>query len=288
MPRFAGRTEANALRLLNILLGHAAIFGVAVLVSSSCSVNYPVTAFRCSPGGNSPNCPTQDGDEYICCSDDPAALRLSTIDELVTPTYQGRGGEGSPIFSGGNNQFSTSGMCVRAGSVPPSGALIDENARGCPVPCNPTWSDADIEAVCGDATICCQTVELEFEDCVLDPMAGSQGCWRPATGFDIETLGGQNLTDWGGTAHKTHQDPSGTNCEAFVTGIQPGLLPNGVSSMDVLQACYRRLTVANQRGFCLGGAGVNFCPLAQATYRDACEQRNDAEGRSGCGDVGFP
>jgi hypothetical protein len=33
---------------------------------------------------------------------------------------------------------------------------------------------------------------------------------------------------------------------------------------------------------------VNFCPLAQPTYRDACEQKNDAEGRSGCSDVEFP
>ena len=281
MPLFAGRTEANALRLLNILLGHAAIFGIAVLVSSSCSVNYPVTAFRCSPGGSSPNCP--EGEDYVCCSDDPAALDLDNLDAFVTPYYVGRGGEGTPLFSGGNNPLSTSGMCVKQGSVPPTGALADANAQGCPVPCNPTWSAGDITAVCGAHTICCQTTELDPADCVLDPQVGSTGCWRPATGLDIS--GG--LSNWAGTAHMTHQDPGGTKCEQFVLGAA-GALPNGVSSQDLLQACYRRLTVANQRGFCLGGAGVNFCPLAQPAYRDACEQRNDAEGRPGCSSVEFP
>jgi hypothetical protein len=280
------------LRLLNILLAHAAIFGLAALVSSSCSVNYPVTAFRCSPGGNQPSCPTTDGDNYICCSDDPAALLItqSGFDDLVTPKYQGRGGEGTPLFSGGNNPLSKSGMCVKEGSVPISGALADPNAAGCPVPCNPTWSNSDIQAVCGPNTICCQTVELDPADCVLDPSVGSAGCWRPATGFDIEGVGtGSNLSNWGGTAHKTHQDPSGTNCQQFVAGIPPNVLSGaGLSAQQMLQQCYRRLTVANQRGFCLGGAGVNFCPLAQPAYRDACEQMNDREGRSGCGSVEFP
>mgnify|MGYP000653296919 CR=1 FL=1 len=44
------------------------------------------------------------------------------------------------------------------------------------------------------------------------------------------------------------------------------------------------LRIADARGFCLGkSASVSACPLEQPTYRDACEQRNDAEGRSGCG-----
>ncbi len=277
------------MRLLNILLGHATVFGIAALLSSSCSVNYPVTAFRCSPGGTDPNCPSDGGEAYLCCSDDPAALRLSTIDELVTPNYQGRGGEGTPIFSGGNNPLSKSGMCVREGSVPISGALADVNAQGCPVPCNPTWSNGDIQAVCGPNTICCQTVEIEPEDCVLDTTAGDAGCWRPATGFDIEGVGTQALSNWGGTAHKTHQDPSGTNCQMFVAGLPPDVLAaQNLTAQQVQAACYRRLTVANQRGFCLGGAGVALCPLAQPAYRDACEQRNDIEGRTSCSDVEFP
>lgn len=287
MPLCGSPREANALRLLNILLGHAAIFGIAAAVSSSCTVNYPVTAFRCSPGGTEPNCPTTDDETYVCCSDDPAALLITEngINNFVTPKYTGRGGQGTPIFSGGNNPLSKSGMCVREGSVPITGALADINAQGCPVPCNPTWGKKDIEAVCGANTICCQTVELEPEDCVLDPDAGNAGCWRPATGSDIAA----GLTNWGGTAHMTHQDPSGTNCQKFVQGIPSSILSaQNLTAEEVQQACYRRLTVANQRGFCLGGAGVNFCPLAQPSYRDACEQKNDAEGRSGCGDVEFP
>jgi hypothetical protein len=273
------------------MLGHVAIFGVAAAVSSSCLVNYPVTAFRCSPGGTQPNCPTVDDEPYICCSDDPAALVITAngIDDVVTPKYQGRGGVGTPIFSGGNNPLSKSGMCVREGSVPITGALADINAQGCPVPCNPTWDNSDIQAVCGPSTICCQTAEIEPEDCVLDTtVGGSGGCWRPATGNDIEGVGAQGLTNWGGTAHKTHQDPSGTNCQKFVAGIPSNLLSDDLSAQDVQRECYRRLTVANQRGFCLGGAGVSFCPLAQPTYRDACEQKNDAEGRSGCSSVEFP
>lgn len=287
MPRFGSPREANALRLLNILLGHAAIFGVAAAVSSSCLVNYPVTAFRCSPGGTEPNCPTVDDEPYICCSDDPAALVITEtgIDDFVPPKYQGRGGVGTPIFSGGNNPLSKSGMCVRQGSVPITGALADANAQGCPVPCNPTWDPDDITLVCGPQTICCQTVEIEAADCVLDMSVGSAGCWRPASGNDI-MLG---LTNWGGTAHLTHQDPSGTNCQKFVQGIPADVFSEqNLNAEDVQDECYRRLTVANQRGFCLGGTGVNFCPLAQGVYRDACEQKNDAEGRSGCGVVEFP
>ena len=274
------------MRLLNILLANVTVFGVAAIVSAACTVNLPVTAFRCSPSSDSP-CPTSGDDAYICCSDDPAALNLKFPDNVVTPRYTGRGGEGSPLFSGGNNPLSRSGMCVREGSVPLSGALLDVNAQGCPVPCNPTWSAADINAVCGDNTICCQTVELEPEDCVLDPMAGDDGCYRPATGYDITGVGGQELTDWSGTAHKTHQDPGGTNCQFFVEGIPEGSLGE-LSRQQALDACYRRLTVANQRGFCLGGAGVVACPLAQPSYRDACEQANDREGRTGCDDVEFP
>lgn len=276
------------MRLLNILLAHAAIFGIAAVMSSSCKVNYPVTAFRCSPADGESACP----EGWMCCSDDPAALLISGtgIDDLVTPKYAGRGGVGAPLFSGGNNPLSKSGMCVKGGSVPPSGALADQNAQGCPVPCNPTWTNSDIQTVCGPNTICCQTTELDPADCVFDSTVGSSGgCWRPATGFDIEGVGTQNLTNWGGTAHKTHQDPSGTNCQQFVQGIPSNILSSqNLTGAQVLRECYRRLTVANQRGFCLGGAGVNFCPLAQTIYRDACEQMNDLEGRSGCSDVEFP
>ena len=274
------------MRLLNLLFAHAAVFGLAALVASSCSVEYPITAFRCDPSGNSPTCPTQGTDTYVCCSDDPAALDLDELSAVVTPRYQGRGGVGTPLFSGGNNTLSRSGMCVEEGSVPVTGALTDPNAQGCPVPCNPTWSSADIQEVCGPGTICCQTAELQPEDCVLDPDVGSSGCWRPATGYDIFNSG---LTDWAGTAHATHQDPSGIKCGDFVEGITQSFLDDkGITRDDVLEACYKRLTVANERGFCLGGAGVAACPLAQPLYRDACEQMNDAQGRTDCGAVEFP
>jgi hypothetical protein len=56
----------------------------------------------------------------------------------------------------------------------------------------------------------------------------------------------------------------------------------GLTPQDVLTECYRRLTVSNQRGFCIGGPGVAGCPLAQPTYIDACEQQNAANFLTGC------
>jgi hypothetical protein len=276
--------EANTLRLLNILLGHTAVFGVAIIISSSCKVIYPPTAFRCSPFEQD-NCPTSGNTDYVCCSDDPAALLLTDgvdgVDDQVTPNYQGRGGEGTPIFSAGNNPLSKSGMCIEVGSVAPAFALADINAQGCPVPCNPTWNASDVEAVCGAGTFCCQTTELEMEDCVFDSTQGDNGCFRPVTGYDI--LGSNSLTNWSGTAHATHQDPSGLNCEVFVAGLAgTGVLDSELTAGVVLDECYRRLTVANQRGFCIGGPTVAGCPLAQPAYRDACEQQNDANFLTGC------
>jgi hypothetical protein len=269
------------LRLLNSLLVHGAAFGVAVLVSTGCPPpDYPATAFRCSPGGEEP-CP----EGYICCSDDPAALDLDNLDAFVLPKYLGRGGTGSPLFSGGNNSLSITGMCIAEGAVSAQGALADNGAQGCPVPCNPNWETADVTEVCGDNTICCQTVELEPEDCVLDSSLGDAGCYRPVTGTDIMGLGGLNATEWKGTEHATHQDPGGVNCRTFVSGVSADVLDaNGITAKQLESACYRRLTVADARGFCLGkSASVSACPLEQPTYRDACEQRNAAEGRSGCG-----
>lgn len=271
------------MRLLNILLGHTVVFGVAIIISSSCKVIYPTTAFRCSPFEDD-NCPTTGDKVYQCCSDDPAAIDLESVTEFVTPNYLGRGGEGTPLFSAGNNPLSKSGMCIEVGSVAPAFALADVNASGCPVPCNPTWSEADIDAVCGEGVFCCQTTELEPEDCVFDDSMGDNGCFRPVSGRDIMGTGGSNLSNWAGTAHVTHQDPSGTNCQVFVNGLPENVLDaNGLERDQVQTECYRRLTVANQRGFCIGGPGVVGCPLAQATYRDACEQQNDANFLTGCG-----
>ena len=213
-------------------------------------------------------------DPHLCCSDDPAALDLANIDTEVTPAYVGRGGEGTPIFSGGNNALSRSGTCVAEDFVPPAAALADVGAQGCPVPCNPTWSSSDITTVCGSGYVCCQIQELEPEDCVLDPNLGDAGCYRPVTGNDIQGFGGIDAT-----SHATHQDPSGTSCEVFVNAIPPNVLAdNGLTASDALLACFRRLSVANRRGYCLAGAAVTACPYAVPTYIDACEQLNADNG----------
>jgi hypothetical protein len=260
----------------------AAAFVTASLVSLACPyTRWPPTSFRCQPSGGAPQCPEPD---YVCCSDDPAALDLANLDGALLPAYEGREGSGVPLFSAARNFAGYSGMCVDRGSVPPAGALTEAGVEGCPIPCNPSWSVADVSTVCGPNTLCCQTVELDESDCVLDPALGSSGCWRPAQGGDIDGLGGLEATSWSTAEHSTLQDPGGLGCEDFVADLSDALLDSfAVDRNEVMRACLRRLGVADQRGFCLGGAGVNYCPLAQPSYRDACEQRNDAENRDGCG-----
>jgi hypothetical protein len=261
------------------LLTGGAAFVIALLVALACvGGRYPPTSYRCWPGGPQPRCPEPDD---LCCSDDPAALDVTNLGAAALPDYAvDSQGTGTPLFSAANNDLSDSGLCVRSGSVPIQGAL----EGGCPIPCNPTWDAASIASVCGPSTICCQTLELEAADCVFDPALGDAGCWRPARGDDITGFGGLEATNWSPDAHATHQDPGGLGCEDFVVGLSAAELDAaGVSASDVLVACYRRLGVANQRGFCLGGAGVNFCPLAQPSHRDPCEQKNDVEARINCG-----
>ena len=253
---------------------YTAGFAVAVVTVVACYRPQPSTLFWCSPEGRQPSCP----EDYICCSDDPAALDLENLGGVALPDYGDRGGFGIPLFSAARNGSGFSGLCVNEGSVPPVASLGDS---GCPVPCNPTWVDEDVDAVCGEGQLCCQTIELELEDCVLDSGLGDAGCWRPVRGADIEGLGGIDATRWADGAHATHQDPGGQACEAFVSGLGDDELDAaGVERDAVRAACFRQLSVANQRGFCLG---VQLCPLAQPSYRDACEQQNDAEGLSGCG-----
>jgi hypothetical protein len=225
---------------------------------------------RCDPSVDDP-CATFGS--VSCCSDDPAALDLteSGLEAFVTPSYQGRGGEGTPLFSGGNNPLSRFGYCL-AEETPPTVRLDDINAQGCRAACNPTWSTNDIDAVCGPAALCCQTIELEPEDCVLDLELGGAGCYRPVTGSDIAGVGSTDLTNWASIAHATHQDPSGLNCEVFVSGLP--LADLGLSGQEVLIECYRRLTVANQRGSCFDATELAGCPFAGADYVDACEQLN--------------
>jgi hypothetical protein len=173
---------------------------------------------------------------FRCCSDDPAAVG----GEL--PSYQGRQDLGStPLFADNNNHLGVSGMCVRTADIPAGFTLVAPNAAGCPVPCDPTWSDADIAAVCGRESFeCCQTRELQPEDCVLDPETNQ---WRPATGDDVFF----GLTTWSPSAHATHQDPNGVGCTELFGSMGAGW-----------EDCIHQLHVADRRGYCMSVAG---CPL---------------------------
>lgn len=250
------------------LLGFLAAAGFGL----ACDPDYSISSFRCDPHSSDASC--QDG--YVCCSDDPAAIDVSDYSAAL-PDYGG--GSGTPIFSAANNNVSHWGVCIRSNAVPPEAAVGGAHAfAGCPIPCNPTWSDSEISTVCGGWTVCCQTTELEPEDCALDNTLGDNGCYRPVTGNDITGLGGLDASAWAPGAHATHQDANGTGCNAFVAANGTG----GLSQQQAEFACYRQLSVANQRGFC-ESAAAGACPSADPAYRDACEQMNDAEGRTGCG-----
>lgn len=263
-------------------------FLAAALLSSACKdQDYPSTAFRCDPSSEDP-CPAS----HVCCSTDPSAFDIENISGTSLPDYAG--GSGEPLFSGVTNAVGRYGRCVDTTAVGGVETLADtDDADGCPRPCNPTWSDADVATVCGADAFCCQTDELEEPDCVFDPAAGSSGCWRPVSGRDIVTLGGLDASDWGASDHATHQDPRGDECRKFVEGFDMATLgAAGVSASEAEKACYRKLTVANQRGLCTAAGGETdvalVCPLADPAYRDACEQMNDDEGLGGCAAVEFP
>ena len=172
----------------------------------------------------------------ICCSDDPAAPGGAL------PDFAGRGigGGAAPLFAGANNALGTSGMCIHAKNV--EDPLTETAAAGCPVPCNPTWSDEDVGAVCGGGAVCCQTRLLDPLDCVM----GEDGNLRPVTGDDIG-----ELTDWNPGAHRTHQDPAGIGCSG---------LAQGDMDSEVFRECIRELTVADQRGFCVQ---ADACPTLE-------------------------
>jgi len=258
-------------RWLSTLLVYTSAFVGAGLLATACDPSYPITSFRCDP--SEPNCPTDKfasgSGKYVCCSDDAAAIDLADTDLAVLPAYMGGEGTGTPLFSGPNNHLSTSGFCIDLSVVPLSAAIQDVGSgQGCPLPCNPTWDSGQVADVCGSGTVCCQTQELGPLDCVLDPDLGDSGCYRPVTGTDIMGLGGVNASDWSTSDHDTHQSPNGSGCRDFVAAA--------AGNKELENACFRRLSVANQRGFCQSGA----CPLTVPEYRDACEQMNDAEGRT--------
>jgi hypothetical protein len=237
--------------LLRLMIKGGIAVGLGAMVGTSCvEVNYPTVAFRCNPR-QTDNCP----DTHFCCSDDPAAVGGAL------PNYMGKNISGSdaPFFSATNNQLGTSGMCVNRDDIPTGSGLVEPNALNCPIPCNPTWSRANIDIVCGATRVCCQTVEITERDCVND------GTFRPVTGMDIGPADEGGLTQWTPGQHDTHQDPNGIGCAQFAKG-------NKMS--PEFQDCVSRLTVANQRGFCMSLGQNQACPTASEMYIDACEALN--------------
>jgi hypothetical protein len=211
-------------------------------------LGFPIHA--CNPRGSGEG-------EFKCCSTDP-----STADGEL-PEYQGRAIVGStPLYADAANDAGTLGMCVRTGDIPAGFGMQAAAAWNCPIPCNPTWDAGDVEAVCGQARVCCQTFELGENDCVLD---GATDLWRPVTGADIGSNSSAPVTNWNAVAHDTHQDPNGTVCNAFAGGDQ--------QSPEFLE-CIRHLTVADQRGYCMGLGAGQVCPATLPSYVDACEAMN--------------
>lgn len=259
-------------RWLTTLLVYGCGFLGAGLLATACDPSYNITSFRCDPGDG--NCPSDKygTGTYVCCSDDPAALDVDAPTEPVLPGYAGGKGTGTPLFSGPNNHLSKSGFCIDTSKVPLDAAIADPGTgQGCPLPCNPTWASADITAICGPGTVCCQSQELGEADCALDPELGDNGCYRPVRGNDITGFGGLNVSSWNPAAHETHQDPNGRGCQAFITGVG--------GDQVALEECFRRLSVADQRGFCQSDS----CGLDDPTYLSPCERMNLAQGLTNCG-----
>src|SRR5687767_1746351 len=138
-------------QLLRFVLVNGLAVGLGATVATSCiKVNYPTVAFRCNPRQGD-NCP----ETHFCCSDDP-----STADGEL-PAYAGKMMSGStPLYADDANRAGVSGMCVNRDEIPAGFGLLSAGAANCPIPCNPTWSDADTQDVCGEGRVCCQTVEL--------------------------------------------------------------------------------------------------------------------------------
>jgi hypothetical protein len=242
-------------KMLRLVLINGAAMGLGAFVATSCiGVDYPLVSFRCNPKQEQ-NCP----DTHFCCSDDPSAPGGAK------PDFAGQGIDGGekPYFAGDNNGLGVSGMCVRTDDLVGQGGLSELAAVNCPVPCNPTWDQAWINDVCGNR-VCCQTVELEPKDCVLDP---SEGTYRAVTGHDIGVSNGANgvITQWRPADHVTHQDPNGSSCLA---------LAGGNNQSEAFQDCVRQLTVADQRGFCMALGAGQACPTEQPGYVDACAALN--------------
>jgi hypothetical protein len=247
--------------ILRFVVVNGLALGLGAAVATSCiKVNYPTVAFRCNPR-QPDNCP----ESHFCCSDDPSTAKDGSL-----PAYEGKnitGTTATPLYADAANRAGTSGMCVNRDEIPAGFGLLSAAAANCPIPCNPTWSEGSIEAVCGEGRVCCQTVEVGDKDCVL-PDGETQ--WRPVSGADI---GGDApvspKTNWNAVAHETHQDPNGSVCAATA-----GCSGQTCQGDAVFSECIRQLTVANQRGFCMFLEAGQGCPTTAATYQDACERKS--------------
>lgn len=193
----------------------------------------------CNPAARAPGaCPA----DYVCCSDDPA-----TTKGRLPNYFNGKNDDqyGVPIFSGNNNVLSYSGQCVG------TGGFASPFTTGCAVPCNPTWTEAQRQLICGAGSVCCPFQALDpARDCVIDPDTNR---WRAVRGTDIPAL-----STWG-KQHTTNQDPQGQSCALFASG------GGGAPDMMALADCYAQLSVADQRGFCYAE-----CPC----FEDLCDQKN--------------
>jgi hypothetical protein len=247
----------RAEHILRFVVVNGLALGLGAAVATSCiKVNYPTVAFRCNPR-QPDNCP----ETHFCCSDDP-----STADGEL-PGYTGKSiSNSTPLYADAANRAGNSGMCVNRDDIPAGLGLLAPEAANCPIPCNPTWSAADIETVCGELRVCCQTVELGDKDCVL-PDGETQ--WRPVTGADIGSMSVSPVSSWSPAAHDTHQDPNGTVCSATA-----GCVGEACKGNTAFAECIRHLTVADQRGFCMGLGMGQSCPTAADTYQDACELKS--------------
>lgn len=285
------------MNIRQIITAISVAFVSSAAFSGACvSVDYPDIAFRCNPSLGGDACP----DGFECCSDDPAAYSTAQNTSVgIVPDYDQAPNNrtSQPIFSEVNNVISRTGMCVSKSNVISALAegqagLLQPPAVGCPRPCNPTWSESDIQSVCkvnslGQTNLCCQTVELDVTDCVYD---NSLACFRPVTGLDLGVTGNNppalqrvdssgniimgSSVLWIDGDHATMQGPNGDACTTFAGGDKNSVL---------WSECARALSVANQRGYCLtrdDSNGIATCPLNNTSYADACEQLNIANGLS--------
>lgn len=242
---------------IGVASSHHNYLAADVLVHNKSPSPQPQLEAQCSPQSTEVQC---ESPVPLCCSDDPAAVGgglPSYYEPMETGDDDGGGEFGEPLFSGDANDRGRTGQCgtsIRRDLAP----------NDCASPCNPKWGWMQIDLACGEDNLCCQTRELTEADCIFDE---SLDAWRPMNGQDALAAAQRGDASWG-SAGGTHQDPDFTQCEAWA---------GGRDNDDFLE-CASRLTVADQRGFCIEPRslpdGANQCPTTLESYVDACEALN--------------